>query len=506
MRLSFKAIVISLAFSVVAGCSTFDLVSGQQRDEVREQGDAVIQEAKEYAYDSSSMARINYVNRFYVPTLQAREKEMPGWFFKSLSGNYKVYTIGDFMALLQRQHGVNARFLDGINPAKTFSMVHDGTVGEALRKVELATAYGYEVEGDVITWSKYVVDFIDISAVPGISSYRIGNDNTEAGNQQQQAMGNVIVSDTGIADDGSYASIELEKNDVMSSILATADLLKSEGGKISVDTASTSLIVRDFPENVRRIREYVESQNKRLTAKAVFDISIIDYVKRKGDELTVNYDVIKNELASSGVLALTSGFGGSVVGSSTPTLFSYTKKEGKYAGAAALLQALKERGVVFNVVNPSIMVTNNRISKIIDSNDRSYLASAGTSNTANVGSTDILTPGIVKTGMKLWVLADINLDTNTVVGTISNAFSDLTEISSASSGNSTIQTPQTSTNEFEQSFHMKDGETVLLGRLGSTRKEVVENTSGSLVLGGQKGTTMVETETLILVTPRIIRN
>jgi len=82
----------------------------------------------------------------------------------------------------------------------------------------------------------------------------------------------------------------------------------------------------------------------------------------------------------------------------------------------------------------------------------------------------------------------------------------LVELSTASSGNASIQTPSTNTNQFKQPFSLKDGETILLGGLGTSRHEVSENVGGFFGLGGEKGNKVVETQTLILVTPRIIRN
>jgi type IVB pilus formation R64 PilN family outer membrane protein len=497
-----KLILLSTLL-VLSSCSSFDVATSKSRTEIQDNATETIREAKSYKPEFTSMSRISYVKSFYVPELREREKEKPSWFFEKLRGNYKQFTLQKFMLQLQQLHSVNARYLDGLNFQKPFSMVHDGTVGEALAKVELATAYGYEVEGDVITWSKFVTDYIDIASIPGVESFQIGSEST--GSSDVQKLGNTIISDTGISDDGSFSMLKLQENDVLKNILNVAEMLKSEEGRLSLDVSTTSIVVRDFPENVRRIRDYITSQNARLTAQAVFDIMIVDYIKTSGDEVAFNLDLIRNDLAASGIESLTTGFTSSIIGSIAPTVLTYTRKEGKYAGASAILEALKSRGAVLNVINPSLIVTNNRISKIVDSSDRAYLASSGSSQTANVGQTEFLIPGIVKTGLKLWALADINLKDNSIMAKVANSFSDLVEISSASSGGSTIQTPSTSTNEFDQTFFMHDGETILLGGLGTNRQEVTENTGGALGIGGEKGVKYVETETLILITPRIIR-
>ena len=505
-----KAIAISASLFFVIGCSTIDVITSEARTDIQSNANKAIDEVKSYEYKSDAMSRITRIPRYYVPELKESEKQKPDWFFFDFSGNYNSLSLNAFMLELQTLYGVNARYLDALNAEKRFAMSHKGTVGEALEKVQLATSYGFNVEGDTVSWSKYVTEFIDISSVPGIEAFRIGTIDQQSGQQGQggqggNALGGAIVTDTGISQDTSYASIELEESNPLNSILTTANMLKSEDGKINLDLATTSLVVKDFPENVRQIKEFATKQNARLTAQAVFDIMIIDYVKSKGDEVAVNFEAIKNDLSSSGIQTLTSNFASSLISSVSPTVFTYTKREGKYAGATAFLEALKSRGLVLNTITPKIVVSNNKVSKIVDSADQSYLASSGSAATANVGQTDILIPGIVKTGLKLWAIADINLEENSVMARIDNSFSDLQEISSASSGTSTIQTPSTTSTDFSPSFYLKDGETFLLGGLGTRRQEVNENVGGFLGLGGEKGARFIETETLILVTPRIIR-
>ncbi|WP_338854079.1 hypothetical protein WE348_20845 (plasmid) [Alteromonas macleodii] len=492
----------------LSSCSSLDVATSEARRDIQDNADTLIADGKAKEYNQDVMSRINYVNKFYVPELLESQKEKPQWFFKDYSANIKNFTLAQFATDLQEQYSINSRYVDALNDQKSFSIVTDGTVGDALEKVKLATSYGFSIEGDTVAWSKFVTEFIDISSLPGIQSMRIGTIDEQggAGGQgQQQTLGNAIITDTGISQDTSYSALELEDSNVLNSILTTANMLKSTEGKVNLDLATSSLIVRDYPDYVRQIKEFAQMQNNRLTAQAVFDILIIDYVKSKGDEVSVNFEAIKNDLASSGIQTLSTNFASSLISSVSPTIFTYTKRDGKYAGATVFLEALKSRGLVLNSINPKILVSNNKASKIVDSADQSYLASAGSAATANVGQTDILIPGIVKTGLKLWAIADIDLNTKTVTGMIDNSFSDLQEISSASSGTSTIQTPSTTSSDFSQHFTLKDGESFLLGGLGSRRQEVNENVGGFIGLGGEKGARYVETETLILVTPRIIR-
>lgn len=498
---------MGLAVTSLASCSTFDVATSETRSDIQSNAKELIAESKSNEFQTDIMSRINYIDRFYVPQLSESEKSKPEWYFYDYKVNVKEFSLNRFMLDLQKQHGINGRYLDALNGDKKFAIVSKGTVGDALEKVKLATSYGFTVDGDTVSWSKFVTDFIDISSIPGIQSMRIGTIDQQqgAGAAGQQALGNAIITDTGISQDTSYGSIEMEDSNPLNSILTTANMLKSEEGKVNLDLSTTSLVVKDYPDHVKKIRDFAEMQNERLTAQAVFDIQIVDFVKSKGDEVALNLEAIKNDLASSGIQTLTSNFASSLVSSVSPTIFTYTKRNGKYAGATVFLEALKSRGLVLNSINPKIVVTNNKPSKIVDSSDQSYLASAGSAATANVGQTDILIPGIVKTGLKLWAIADIDLKNKSVTGLIDNSFSDLQEISSASSGTSTIQTPSTTSSDFSQHFSLKDGETLLLGGLGTRRQEVTENVGGFIGLGGEKGARFVETETLILVTPRIIR-
>lgn len=502
----YKYLACLSLFLLLVGCAQLENVSGESRKQVQAEANKELEEAKSFKATNDPLSRIRKVNTFYVPKLTQKEQEKPSWFFESFIGQYKSFTLAEFMLHLQGEYGLNYRFLDGINADTKFALVTTGTVGDALEKVQLATAFGFTINDDVITWSKYELAHLDISFIPGITNYRIGDDDQNTTADTELGSEDTVFTDTGISSDGSYANFSNEQSNALDSLTQAVDILKSETGEYTIDVATSTLVVRDYPENIRRIREHVYETNRRRTAQVILDIKIVDYVKSIGDEFALNWDAVVEDLGSSGVASLATGFQSSILNSSTPSVFTYTKNEGKYAGSQAIVEALKSRGVLLNVIEPSVTLMNNKVGQVFDGSDRAYLASAGTTSTANVGQSDILIPGVVRTGLRLWGVANINIKDDSIIAKISNRFSSLTELSAVSSGGSTIQTPETATKKFEQDFYVKDGETILISGLTQTRREFTENTNVSLLLGGEKATQSTVTETLILVTPRILRN
>ena len=91
-----------------------------------------------------------------------------------------------------------------------------------------------------------------------------------------------------------------------------------------------------------------------------------------------------------------------------------------------------------------------------------------------------------------------------VIGAIANKYASLVDIGSVTSDDATIQTPETTRKEFHQEFFVRDGETILLSGLRSRLSEYNSSVAGSMLFGGTKGSADTYTNTVILLTPRII--
>ena len=167
------------------------------------------------------------------------------------------------------------------------------------------------------------------------------------------------------------------------------------------------------------------------------------------------------------------------------------------------MQALQEQGVVEVSNHPRMVSLNNQISKVVLEENVTYLASAGSSSTANVGSSALLIPGLVRTGFELYLLPTISNEQ--ILLQLSTSLSDLLGIEQINSGEKLIQTPQTTRKKFFMKAIVGNSETLLISGLQNTRRQW-KGKQGFFpwLFGGQRTSHHQHTETIVLLTPRIL--
>jgi type IVB pilus formation R64 PilN family outer membrane protein len=245
----------------------------------------------------------------------------------------------------------------------------------------------------------------------------------------------------------------------------------------------------------------LQQQNERLTRQVAIDVQIIEVTFNDNQQFGVDWQALLNSAGGEGELGLSSNFlngAGTIAGQ-----LSWQQLTGKAAGSALLLQALAEQGLVQTSNQPRLLSLNNQIAKIVLEDNATYLAAAGSTATANVGSSDMLQPGVVTTGFELYVLPSIRA--GEVILQLSTELSDLQRIDEVRSGDQLIQTPHTTRKKFFMKALVADGETLLLSGLRNEREHTNRQQSWwSLALGGRDESSQRHSETLVLVTPRII--
>jgi type IVB pilus formation R64 PilN family outer membrane protein len=254
---------------------------------------------------------------------------------------------------------------------------------------------------------------------------------------------------------------------------------------------------------VAAIEEFLKKGNDKLTQNVVLDLLFLDYTADESDQYGVNWNVIKSELRSDGVLGLTTAFNTLLEDDLAPTILGYTRESGKYAGSQVLINALDRYGVVSNIKKRRVVSLNNQVSKLIKGDELGYLAQSGGTATANVGSQDNLIPGILRTGDTIYMLP--NAVEDKVVIQLSTRLSTFQNLRDVTSGDRAIETPETTSTELFLKFAVRDGQTLLLSGTSDETEEYTENsTAGSVALGGELGGKKSKKETLMLITPRVV--
>ncbi|PKG68616.1 hypothetical protein [Pseudoalteromonas sp. GutCa3] len=485
---------------IVSGCTS----SISSFDTVKREGEIKVEEAYEFAIKDKKYPHVSYSDDYFVPKLKAREQDMPNWFFDKSEGSYLDYTLEEVMRDELARRGVNIRYLDNLDKARRFSIVHrGGSIGGLLDKISFATKYSYEIEGDLLTWSKFKTEEFDVSFIAGQTNYMFGNKNGGSSSDSNTNSSGAVTTDAGFDNSDEFINFSTEGLSIWNDIEKSITLLKSDEGKFVINESTSTIMIKDFPDNVSAISSYLERENKKITKMVAVDLQIIEFTSNEGDQKGINWNVVKQDLATGGVFGLTTAFTSLVQDDLAPTLLGYNQSTGKYAGSNVLVNVLEQYGAVSVATKKRIVSLNNQVAKVIGGGELGYLAQSGGTATANVGTQDNLMPGILKTGETIYMLPNAVKDK--IVIQLSTKISNLEELRTVTSGGKSIETPETSKTDLFLKFAVQDGETLLISGSSENRSEYKENSTGGLILlGGELGGNKGQKETIILITPRIV--
>lgn len=487
-----------LVVLVLSGCQH----NPQSLQEARERSLAELDSAERYsAHHLAEQPTVSFSERFYAPPIQARDQLKPGWYSTEVNIELREFPLQRALQRLLAPHQLAVRFLDDIDSDQLVSVRHQGTIGGALEQIGRDTGFSFVVEDQLVTWSKFRVAEFDVAFLAGNTNFFLG-DSAEA-NSVQQSRSGAMPAATGInANNRQFLNFSSQDLSVWDDLEQALTMLLSTSGELSINQSSTSVLVRDYPQYVDQVEHYLNQQNQRLTRQIAMDIKVLEVTFNEREQTAIDWQLVRQANGIESVLNVA----GQLLGSSSTSgqgLLNLQRNSGAYAGSGALLQALQEQGVVQVSNHPRLLSLNNQIAKIVLEDNATYLASAGTTSTANVGSSDVLTPGVITTGFELYVLPKATQ--GQVILQLSTSLSDLQSIDEVRSGDMLIQTPHTNRKNFFMKAMVANGETLLLSGLKNSRKEQREQQSfGSWLFGGGQRDQHMGSETLLLITPHII--
>lgn len=483
------------------------LLSGCQQhpdslQQVRERSLTELDSADQYAaHHLAQQPTVRFSERFYAPPLQPGDRLKPAWYSTEVTIELREFPLQRALQRLLTPQNLAVRFLDDIDATQLISIQHRGSIGGALEQISRDTGFSFVVEDQLVTWSKFRVAEFDVAFLAGNTNFFLG-DSAEANNVQQSRPG-VSPAATGInANNRQFLNFSSHDLSVWDDLEQALTMLLSSNGELTINQSSTSVLVRDYPQYVDQIEQYLRQQNRRLTRQIAMDIKVLEVTFNQSEQTAIDWQLVRQSNGIESVLNVAGQLLGGAISSGQGQL-SLQRNSGSYAGSGALLQALQQQGVVQVSNHPRLLSLNNQIAKIVLEDNATYLASAGTTSTANVGSSDVLIPGVITTGFELYVLPKATQ--GQVILQLSTSLSDLQSIDEVRSGDMLIQTPHTNRKNFFMKAMVANGETLLLSGLKNSRKEQREQKSfGSWLLGGGQRDQHLGSETLLLITPHII--
>ncbi len=462
---------------------------------------------------------------YYVDTSPVNLNEDPAWMRRPVILIAQGMPLDQMSDRLLRKSDVNIRYDETVQPKKLINMHYSGTVKGALDTLASKTHYYYYVDNKILTWSAFETRTFDISFMPGFSSYMVGRgQNGTAGFGNAYLGSGEVQSDV---NDDQYSNLQAQLS-VWEDLRNSLSKLVSPEGQFMISEATTTVTLRDHPDNVNAIATYIADLNKTLSQQVAIKIEVIDVNLNQEFELGINWNAIVNAIDSrftvSAPLATAANITThSIINGSSSAIASFVIGKGKHK---TFIDALDLQGRVHVVTNPQVVTMNNQIASIRITNDTSYVKSVSTTSTADVGTTSSIIPGTITDGYTLYVLPKIQGDN--VFMQISSTLSDLQSITKqdnipagvnpndvldndnrrVSNQNSSfvaIQTPTLSQKMFNQRTKVESGDTLIIAGYRRMR----DATSDAKLFGvpwlGAKASRSQNIETLVLITPIVMK-
>lgn len=472
----------------------------------------------------------------YVDKTPISIARQPGWLQNRvvLRGEQLPFSYYNRMILEGGSRNVLTHYQTGLNDRAIVSVNYSGTIKGALDLLAAKTGFVYSVSGNNVYWNAFVTKSFDIAFMPGSSDYLMGKSAGSSSSSAAPSVGGTgSMTVTGSIDDSASSQYSNLKGSlsVWKDLESSIKQLLSPDGRVMVSEATTSVTVRDRPTNVHLVERFINNVNNNLSKQVLVKVEILSVTLESDFNFGINWNIVQHAI-NNGNYKLVSSNGSPISLTSlaqlslSPTqagLTFPTSSDPNVSGISSLINALQQQGKVSVVTQPQVLCQNNQVSQIRIIQQTGYLASvqstslaggAGTNGTASV--TSQLTPGAFITGLTLYVLPKIlgnrvylqvNADLSNAVGlqTISSNGQTVAPGITPQPNTTAIQVPSIQQKQFNQRGIVASGDTLILAGFKQTGNTAgAQQLFNSQALGG-KTAQETNTETLVLITPVILR-
>lgn len=462
---------------------------------------------------------------YYVDTNPVSLKKQPSWLAQPVTLQARGVPLNVLMDRLLRTSRSTVAYSETTQAQKRVNLNYQGTIKGALDALAAKTHYTYSIDGKTITWSAFESRTFNIAFMPGTSNYMVGG---SEGGQDNNLMTDAPT--VGGLHSQEFSNLHGELS-IWNDLRRTLAQLKSPQGKVMVSESTTSVTVQDHPENMAQIANYIAQLNKSLSVQVGIKVQVLEVQLDSAFNLGINWNLVfrnmNPQLRIGGALADATNPESSLIGAGTDS--GTASFQIGNAGSNALLQALGRQGKLRVVTKPQVVTMNNQIAAIRITKNTGYIKSISSANTINYVSTSI-TPGTVTDGFQLYLLPKVSGDKvfMQISSTISNLLSiqkestspDTTALNAPIPANasaaaaqqaqaatqqySAIELPTVTEKSFNQRSVIQSGHTLVIAGFKRLFDQASNSTMAN-VIPGSKGAQSQNVETLVLITPVIMR-
>ncbi len=459
---------------------------------------------------------------YYVNSTPVSLQKDPAWLSKPISLRARDMPFSMLMHRILRNINVSAGFDNTVQSQRPVTINYRGPLKGALNSIASQLNYHYDIQNREVTWSAFMTKTFNISFMPGTSNYLLG----QTQNAEQEDKGAQASAYGGQINDHQYSNLEGQLS-VWQDLRHTLDDLKSKVGRVMVSESTTSVTVHDHPSNIRAMSKYIAGLNHTLSQEVAIKVQVLDIQLDKQFNMGINWNVVFNALNTKfhvlGNLASATNISASSLIVRNALSAAGQIRIGNESESNALIQALNKQGKLRVVSKPEVVTMNNQIASIRITQDQGYIKSIESANTQFYVSTSI-TPGTVTEGLTLYLLPKIRgknvyMQISSRIANLIRIEKESNEPAEASSNHSiNINSPQRDQQYqaielptvAEKSFNIRSvvqtGTTLIIAGFKRFRDETSSAAMFGVPLLGGRGAESKNVETLVLITPIILRH
>lgn len=472
-----KAVLAAMIPLMLAGCSTTKEVKGNITKEAAEASAqrARIDESKRVGW----VVRDKGVNLTGGEIEIANESPDPEWMHRKYVYITADQKLPEILSVLSREIGVHAQITEeamaelakgaGNTP---FHVDWSGTVKGFLNHLALRTALHWKAESGRILFFREETRNFHVYLPGGKSTLNSSIALSGAGGGGDSGGSG---SGGGGGSSGGTVSVSSATTiDAYDSLLKSVQNMVGGGGsdsggsKVSITPSLGILSVTAPPPVLERVAEFVRGVNERFARNVMINIKVYNVMLKRdqnaGMQLNDMFRTLSGDyaflLSGASLLQPKGGSPGTMILERSTTTGSRTSQ--------LLVQALNQLGDVSLLTSGQVIAANGQPSPLQVGSEVTYLASSATTQTADVGTTTTLTPGKQSVGFTANFLPTL-LGDNRILLQYQLNLSSLLALDQVSSGGSSIQTPNVSTQSLQQQAFLKDGQSIVLFGFESSR-------------------------------------
>jgi type IVB pilus formation R64 PilN family outer membrane protein len=473
-----------------------------------------------------SPAQVFVSDEAYIDNRPIFRKYVPRWTDTKATISAPAGTkLKDLMtAIFKQRPDVKVIYQSGVKEDEVIkdSLEIEAKLSDVIKSIGKLVNYHYIIEQKDIIWTPRATRMFQLGVLPGQVKYDMGGKVSSSGGSANAVAGGSVTYNNAVQDD------------VWDNLKSVLEDLISDQGKFTLGKNTSILTVRDRPNNLQAVADYIEQFNNYHLQQVGIKVQVLEVDLKDEFKRGIDWNLIRTKMndnmlgiasnlssnisplgtISTGSPVFTGAAGAilpSVSGSSPGANFLFKRTNGRWNGSSAIIQYIEQQGKVSIVSEPRFTILNNQIAelKIIDT--EGYLKSIKTTTPGALGTTQTaLEPGTLTTGFSLYIVPTI-FDKEVllqITTSISRKISinEFSTITGAGAANGTrIQMPNFTDRRFTQRSVVPNNHTLVLTGFKGLRNSTGDSTPFKVDLLGGKGATSEITEIVLLITPVIIR-